>query len=232
MTVGGGIEVGDGIMSTMNRTLLICTGVLLLFGCGAGSQSRSPGSDPPANGEVVENLQMILQDIQLNSEPEPMENLEGVLLVIETLSDEEKEDFLSGVWDLFFPTPAGNWGHRFRDNYVYRYVDLSPEAKEQRYWYTDGVWRIAGNEIQVKLTSYRMSDRDAVEMPFGLGYPPDTEYITVLVEDDAWHTIGTMESIRTGIVRDGWEFPPRITLRPLRFDRVLDEEYHYYRDRL
>jgi hypothetical protein len=65
----------------------------------------------------------------------------------------------------------------------------------------------------------------------GFMIPDEAKRVKVSVEDDTWHTIGTLESIRTGIVRDGWELPPRITLHPLLFDQVLDEEKYYYRDR-
>jgi len=108
-------------------------------------------------------------------------------------------------------------------------VDNSEEALKQRYRFADGEWRIVGNEIQVKMLAYRVADRDPVGDNIGLNFPEDTQYITVPIEDDTWHTIGTLESIRMGIVKDGYQFPPRITLHPLRFDKVLEEEHFYYK---
>ena len=215
-------------MRNMIRVLCIVAVIFFMASCEGKAQG---GSDSTTKPESTPMISEEPQRVEPEKEEILVENLEGIPLDIDSMSDEEKEAFLTGAWDLFFPTPASNWGHRFRDNNVYRYVDLSPNAAKQRYWFTDGEWRIEGDAIQIKLTSYRMSDRDAVETPFGLDFPSDTEYITVPVEDDTWHTIGTLESVRTGIVRDKWEFPPRITLHPLIFDRVLDEEYHYYRDR-
>ncbi len=156
---------------------------------------------------------------------------DGQFLNCDLLSETEKEQFLIGAWDIYFPTPNSNWGHRFLVDYTYKYVDFSRKALLQRYWYTDGLWRIVGNDIQIKILSYRMSDRDAVNDEIGFGFPDGAQYITVPIQDDNWYTIGTLESIAVGIIKEGLVFPPRIALNPILFDKVSTEEYYYYRDR-
>lgn len=204
--------------------------LFLLTGCGNKTQDIPKGTNQEPQ-TTMKNEAVSPKGNSEFKEDVPVENLEGVPLDLETMSAEEKEAFLTGAWDLFFPTPNQNWGHRFRESGIYRYVDNSSEALKQRYRFTDGEWRIEGNIIKIRILSYRISDKDPVEDVLGLDFPQDTKYITVPVEDDTWYTIGTLESIRTGIVKDGYQFPPRITLHPLRFDKVLEEEHFYYRDR-
>ena len=212
-------------MRNMIRVLCIVAVIFFMASCEGKAQGGSDSTTKP------ESTPMISEEPQ-QAEPEQeevlVENLEGIPLDVDSMSDVEKKIYLTGIWMLFFPTPEPNWGYQFRENGSLLYVDNSEEALKQRYRLTDGEWRIVGNEIQVKMLAYRVADRDPVEDIIGLNFSEDTQYITVPVEDDTWHTIGTLESVRTGIVRDKWEFPPRITLHPLVFDRVLDEEYHYY----
>ena len=174
------------------------------------------------------------------AEPEPLvENAEGEPLPLDSMTIEEKEAFLLAVWDIFFPTPNENWGHRFRPDYVYRYVDHSAEATRARYYHTDGIWRIEGNTIQVQLSQYVMYDEEPVEVVPGIWQRSSDRFSVsghteVPITDDTWHTIGTLESVRVGLVlmhpfEDRLaEFPPTIRLRPLFQDQVLDEEVRYW----
>ncbi len=221
-------------MNAIKRSFLLVLGVLTIFGCRVREKNKesTPDSGWVESKQINQPELIASTETQKDNTPVPATgSLDGSLMDVAVLNDEERSSYLTGVWDLFYPTPAGNWGHRFRENGVYRYVDFSREALEERYWYTDGEWRIEGDEIQVKIVSYRISDRDAEEDVLGFRFPPDAKFITVPVDDNSWHSIGTIKSVRIGIVQNGLEYPPRITLRPLRFDRVLDKEFHYYRDR-
>jgi len=231
MTVGGGKMnklLMENPMSNMIRMVCIVAVVFFVASCEGKAQGVSDNTTEPESAPIIREE---LQQAEPEQEKILVENLEGTPLDIDLMSDDEKKIYLTGIWMLFFPTPEPNWGYQFRENGSLLYVDNSEEALKQRYRFTDGEWRIVGNEIQVKMLAYRVADRDPVEDIIGLNFPEDTQYITVPVEDDTWHTIGTLESVRTRIVRNGLEFPPRITLHPLIFDRVLDEEEYYYRDR-
>ncbi len=231
MTAGGS-RMNVLLMENLMRRMihLVCIAAVVFFMASCEGKAQGVSDNKPELQSTP-----IIQEESQQAEPEQEEilvdNLEGTPLDIDSMSDEEKESFLTGTWYIFFPTPNQNWGHDFQQDQNYEYWDHSPKAMQQRYRYTDGMWRIDGDAIQVKMATYQIADRDMVEDIFGFGFPSDTEYSNVFVEDDTWHTIGTLESIRTGIVRDGWELPPRITLHPLLFDQVLDEEKYYYRDR-
>ena len=182
------------------------------------------------------------------AEPEPLvENAEGEPLPLDSMTIEEKEGFLfdsvtpekgefpSAAWEIFFPTPNENWGHQFEADGAYTYWDHSAEAIQARYYYTDGIWRIEGNTIQVQLSQYAMHDEEAVEVvPDIWRIPASSGDTEVPITDDTWHTIGTLESVRVGLVlmhpfEDRLaEFPPTIRLRPLFQDQVLDEEVRYW----
>ena len=193
---------------------------LLVMG---GCQRKSEASENGAEAAVRSSTEITKSE---NSLPE---NHEGTALDVAAMSEAEIESVLIGDWMLFYPMPDQNWGHQFRDNHVYFYYDSSRKARQQRYRFSQGVWQVVDNEIQVKVTSYRISDRDAVEDVLGFRFPPDAQYINVPVNDGVWQTIGTLDSIRTGIVRNGNQLPPRITLLPLLFDQVQDEEEQYWR---
>jgi hypothetical protein len=215
-------------MRRMIRIVCIAAVLFLIASCEGKAQGVSDNDMEPEST-------LIIREEPPQAEPEQeelqVENLEGASLDIGSLSDEEKDQYITGIWYIFFPTPNENWGHYLEPDHNYTYWNYSREAMEQQYFSSDGIWRIQDSEIQVKITSYRMWDRGPEQTPIGFMIPDEANRVKVPVEDDTWHTIGTMESIRTGIVRDGWEFPPRITLHPLRFDKVLDEEQFYYRDR-
>ena len=210
---------------------------LLLVGCDRPEKEvakEAPTSQPARAEESVQAP--VASDEPEPAEPEPLvENAEGEPLPLDSMTIEEKEGFLLAVWDIFFPTPNENWGHRFRPDYVYRYVDHSAEATRARYYYTDGIWRIEGNMIQVQLSQYVMHDEEAVEVvPDIWRIPTSSGHTEVPITDDTWHTIGTLESVRVGLVlmhpfEDRLaEFPPTIRLRPLFQDQVLDEEVRYW----
>lgn len=151
-------------------------------------------------------------------------------VVVEKHENELQDAIIVGVWNIFYPSPNLNWGHRFRSGGSYRYVDHTMRAKNERYLLSDGEWRIEGNDIQVRITSYIIADKDPMQDDIGYGFPSDVNYITVEVEEPNWQIIGSLESIQKDIVNNGTEMPPRITLHPIRFDQVLDEEVHYWRD--
>ena len=208
-------------MRRIIQMLLVVVVLFPVFACKDESRAVAHESETT----VQETVERPEQETDLN------ENHDGYSLDIATMNDEEMEAFLIGIWYIFYPTPNQNWGHDFSDDHSYEYWDQSLDAMQNRYRFTVGKWRINEDTIQVQLSSYQIADRDAEEDIFGYGFPSDTEYINVSVEDDNWYTIGTLESIRTGIVKYGQEFPPRITLHPLMLDEVLDEEVQYWRNR-
>lgn len=159
------------------------------------------------------------------------DDIEGELLDYEAMSTEEREIYLTGIWYIFFPTPNENWGHYFMDDYTYIYWDYSSDAILRQFFSSEGIWRLQGAEVQVNLSLYKTWDMEAEQTANGFMIPDEAARIATSIEDTTWYTIGTLESIRTGIVKDGVEFPPEITLKPLLFDKVLDDEKKYYRNR-
>lgn len=228
---GGGIERR---IRGVKKIVIVFAGMIITFGCGVKNAGESSDFDLNQQESTQIDETNFIRSPGIPEESKSVvshENIMGDPLILETLSEEDKELFLTGAWQLYFPMPDSNWGHEFKVGHEYSYWDFSREALEERYWYTDGEWRIEKDEIQVKIVSYRISDRDAKEDVLGFRFPPDAKFITVPVNGDTWYSIGTIKSVRIGIVQNGLEYPPRITLRPLRFDRVLDKEVHYYRDR-
>lgn len=159
-----------------------------------------------------------------------VENREGFPLNLSELSQEEKEKILVGVWNLFFPTPNNNWGYRFQKDYEFRYVDNSDKAALERYKLSRGRWRLTKtNDIEIINESYLEYNKDAEESGMGLSFPLDAELIEVPIENSQWIKIGSLESVRTGIVIEQWDFPPQIILHPILFDTVLENEIKYYK---
>ena len=226
---------------------------LSLVGCDRPEEEvakEAPASQPARAEESVQAP--VASDEPEPAEPEPLvENAEGEPLPLDSMTIEEKEAFLfdsvtpekgefpSAAWEIFFPTPNENWGHQFEADGAYSYWDHSAEAIRARYYYTDGIWRIEGNTIQVQLSRYVMYDEEPVEVEPGIWQRSSDRFSVsgrteVPITDDTWHTIGTLESVRVGLVlmhpfEDRLaEFPPTIRLRPLFQDQVLDEEVRYW----
>lgn len=210
---------------------------LSLVGCDRPEEEvakEAPASQPARAEESVQAP--VASDEPEPVEPEPLvENAEGEPLPFDSMTIEEKEGFLSTSWEIFFPTPNENWGHQFEADGAYTYWDHSAEAKQERFWLTEGLWRIDDDLIQVQLSQYVMYDEEAVEVvPDIWRIPASSGHTEVPITDDTWHTIGTLESVRVGLVlmhpfEDRLaEFPPTIRLRPLFQDQVLDEEVRYW----
>lgn len=196
--------------------------LLAFIGCHGNAQDNIDNKNEET--KTIEKIDSIQ-----SSEP-IKDNKEGSS-IYEDMSEDEKESFLTGIWYYYFPMPDRNFGHEFQNDHKYFFFNPIPQNSSDRFIETRGSWKIEQDLILVHLESYIMSDRDAVEMPFGIGYPSDTEYIIVPIDDDNWYEIGTFESIRTGIIKNGKEFPPRITLYPMMIEQVLEEEQYYYRNR-
>ena len=201
---------------------------------------EAPSSQPARAEESVQAP--VASDEPDPAEPEPLvENAEGEPLPLDSMTIEEKKAFLSTAWEIFFPTPNENWGHQFKLDGAYTYWDHSAKAKQERFWLTEGLWRIDDDLIQVQLSQYVMYDEEPVEVEPGIWQRSSDRFSVsghteVPITDDTWHTIGTLESVRVGLVLmhpfndELAEFPPTIRLRPLFQDQVLDEEVRYWGD--
>jgi len=192
---------------------------IFFYGCGGRKEDKSFETYNNKKSETAAE----------ESIKKPLVQSDGEALKPETMSEEEKKEFLKGRWEIYYPSPDRNWGHEFIKDNSYSYWDHSEEAKAERYWLTEGIWKIVKNDIQVQIKSYMISDRDPEMDPvLGFGFPHETKYITIEVNDNTWHTIGTLESVVTGIVKGEYEYPPQIELKVIRFDKVLDEVNKYY----
>lgn len=205
--------------------LVLFIGSLVFFSCGV---VQSGNTKQAAQSSAIQKTKPTSQEIPVPNRLPTVENREGKAIDLSPLSQEEKENLLYGDWMIYFPTPNQNWGFGFKRDHRFNYVDNSVASLKQRYRWTSGNWRLSDNSIEIQITSYTIQDRDPVEGPFGLGFPPESKSVQKLVGNETWLRIGTLESLRIGLVDAGVEYPPRITLLPLFFDKVQEKSVEYY----
>ncbi|MDR1894534.1 MAG: hypothetical protein LBQ61_07615, partial [Spirochaetales bacterium] len=116
---------------------------------------------------------------------------EGYPLDLAALSQEQKEKLLRTQWALF--AIMGEWqgsAPSFRADYRYMAWDSGLSAADPYYQTTVGTWRLAGNDIEVKLSYY-----DRGRRPEGQAALPP-EQLRIAIEDADWVVVGSLESIR------------------------------------
>jgi hypothetical protein len=164
---------------------------------------------------------------------------EGYPLNLAALSQEEREDFLAGYWveqpDQWkdrITAPVGPT-HDFDRTYGYDYCDEGLWQSDPYYYEFGGVWRFNGSLIEVKLMNRLVSDLAKEEGPDGsLQFPPEKKITHIPIPDAEWQTLGSLESVRLGLVNDTNGTlevePARISLRYFHNGRLSEETKFYW----
>ena len=205
--------------------LIFLIGSLVFSSCGA-SHSRNTEQTPQSLAiKATKPSSPVISD---SNRAPAIENREEKAIDLSSLTQDEKENLLYGDWMVHFPTPNLNWGFSFKRDHRFNYVDNSVTSLKQRYRWTTGNWRLTENNLEIQITSYTIQDSDPIEGPFGLDFPPESKLIQKSVGNDTWFRIGTLESLRIGLVNAGVEYPPKIVLLPVLFDKVQESPMEYY----
>ncbi|MDR1894201.1 MAG: hypothetical protein LBQ61_05850, partial [Spirochaetales bacterium] len=149
---------------------------------------------------------------------------EGYPLDLAALTEEQKEDIVMTDWNFFTTVSSGpSDGPRFYPDHEYWYWDDGFKITDPDYGRTIGIWRLNGNDIEVKLTHHEMKTYD------GEGSLLKTTLVEI--EGTDWETVGSLESIRIRVLVDDegkWLHSGRITLKHHRDGVLFDKEADYW----
>ncbi|MDR2607131.1 MAG: hypothetical protein LBC57_01960 [Treponema sp.] len=182
------------------------------------------------------------------------DDLEGYPMDIEAMDEQEKNKFLCGPWlgELILSDNSVKWGYMFNDDGSFIYLDMTQEAIREGYLTTRGQWRLNNNEIEILITGYETSDREAISGPYYnplyddysesereefaqrwahlFRYPLETKRIMHIAADSTWETIGSMESLKTGLILYGQNILPKIYLNKLILDKRTEFQQYFYKN--
>ena len=94
---------------------------------------------------------------------------------------------------------------------------------------------IEENDIFVRIDKYEVFDKDPIYNEFiGFKFPRDVNRVTIEITNPEWILLGSLESIREGIVDFPWEteimqFPLRITLKYFILQDIIETGVNYWK---
>ena len=163
-------------------------------------------------------------DENMNKENELTKDLEGKPLDYKNMSDKEVKDFLCGTWYYYYPMPAGNFGHSFKEDGSYTFNDSEKS--------TIGLWRVFDNRIEISIEMYE-SVKVAIEDD--LLFPNNNKNEWINAKNKEWMMLGSLDDIRIGItdylsLKEIGAFPARITFFKLFREQIISvkENFWYY----
>ncbi|GHV92149.1 hypothetical protein AGMMS50268_26520 [Spirochaetia bacterium] len=181
------------------------------------------------------NYEGIIKEAKLQQSREERlsrpDNDVGVPLELAGFTQDDKYKYLCSKWEHIYPLPntAPHWAYMFYEDGDFTYLEWTNENKKKGYVTSSGQWRLNGNNIEICITGYEKTNKEAIFENGELSFPGDIERVFHEVTDTDWETIGSLESVRTGLIKSGRDIVDRIELQQLFFDRKSDKRHYFFR---